>query len=367
MNKLKKLLSLVGPYPYSPRLLFLTVFLCLASRYQVVLFDTAPGQARAKALIAIWFFAAGPGVIVALMTTFFTKFRRWSSESLVLYVFELASIILVMRVARFFSQQSPFWKSYVPENAWLPTTWVTLTGALLFGLIINALLNYAQKITVGKLSEAQELVKSLSEKRALLIKAEEASKMKLAIFLHDRVQSDLMTISLSLKKISLKGEALDQVLINEAIQHLESMRSADLKKVIEELSPNFEIGGLKGSLEVLKQQYCSNMSIAVQVDETSETLGLLYMLAVYRIVEQCLLNSFLHGPAKNVFVSVSTDSEGKSEVLISDDGPGTDLDFVDSGVGTAVIDSWVGILNGKKTVDTVPGHGYRLQVNFPRS
>jgi len=29
-----------------------------------------------------------------------------------------------------------------------------------------------------------------------------------------------------------------------------------------------------------------------------------------------------------------------------------------------VIDSWVGILEGKKTVDTVPGHGYRLVVNF---
>jgi signal transduction histidine kinase len=365
MNKIKKLLGLVGPYPYAPRLLFLTIFLCLASRYQVVLFDIAPGQARVKALMAIWIFAAGPGVIVVLMTTLFTKFRRWSSESLVLYVFEIASIILVMRMARFFSQQSPFWKSYVPENAWLPTTWATLTGALFFGLIINALLNYAQKITVGKLSEAQELVKSLSEKRALLIKAEEESKMKLAIFLHDRVQADLMTISLSLKKISLKDEVLDQVLINEVIQHLESMRGVDLKKVIEELSPNFEIGGLKGSLEVLKQQYGSNMSIAVQVDEKSETLGLLYMLAIYRIVEQCLINSFLHGPAKNVFVSVSTDSVGKTEILISDDGPGTDLEFVDSGVGTAVIDSWVGILNGKKTVDTVPGHGYRLVINFP--
>jgi signal transduction histidine kinase len=365
MNKIKKLLGLVGPYPYAPRLLFLSIFLCLASRYQVVLFDIAPGQARVKALIATWIFAAGPGVIVVLMTTFFTKFRRWSSESLVLYVFEIASIILVMRMARFFSQQSPFWKSYVPENAWLPTTWATLTGALFFGLIINALLNYAQKITVGKLSEAQELVKSLSEKRALLIKAEEESKMKLAIFLHDRVQADLMTISLSLKKVALKDESLDQALINEAIQHLESMRGVDLKKVIEELSPNFEIGGLKGSLEVLKQRYGSNMHVAVQVDEKSETLGLLYMLAIYRIVEQCLLNSFLHGPAKNVFVSVSTDSVGKTEILISDDGPGTDLEFVDSGVGTAVIDSWVGILNGKKTVDTVPGHGYRLVVNFP--
>jgi signal transduction histidine kinase len=365
MSKFKELLSLVGPYPYSPRLLFLTIFLCLASRYQVVLFDIAPGQARVKALIAIWIFAAGPGVIVALMTTFFTKFRRWSSESLVLYVFEIASMILVLRMARFFSQQSPFWKSYVPENAWLPTTWVTLTGALFFGLIINALLNYAQKITVGKLFEAQELVRILGEKRGLLIRAEEESKMKLAIFLHDRVQSDLMTISLSLKKVALKDESLDQALINEAIQHLESMRGVDLKKVIEELSPNFEIGGLKSSIESLIKQYEANMAVLTQIDSASETLDSLNLLGTYRIIEQGLLNAFVHGPAKNVFVSVSTDSDGKSEVLISDDGPGTDLEFVDSGVGTAIIDSWVGILNGKKTVDTVRGHGYRLVVNFP--
>jgi two-component sensor histidine kinase len=65
-------------------------------------------------------------------------------------------------------------------------------------------------------------------------------------------------------------------------------------------------------------------------------------------------------------VSVSTSTSGQTDILISDDGPGTDLDFVDSGVGTAVIDSWVGILNGKKMVDTVPGHGYRLQVMFPQ-
>jgi len=53
--------------------------------------------------------------------------------------------------------------------------------------------------------------------------------------------------------------------------------------------------------------------------------------------------------------------------MISDDGPGADLDLVSSGVGTAVIDSWVSILKGKKTVDTVPGHGYRLVINFPVS
>jgi signal transduction histidine kinase len=107
------------------------------------------------------------------------------------------------------------------------------------------------------------------------------------------------------------------------------------------------------------------MAISVQVDSASEDLDSLYLLGAYRILEQGLLNSFIHGPAKNVFVSIGTDSAGRTEISVSDDGPGTDLDFIESGVGTAIIDSWVGILGGKKTVETVPGHGYLLRVVFP--
>ena len=38
-----------------------------------------------------------------------------------------------------------------------------------------------------------------------------------------------------------------------------------------------------------------------------------------------------------------------------------------SGIGSAIMDSWVGIIGGKKIIETVPGHGYRLQVSFPRN
>lgn len=107
------------------------------------------------------------------------------------------------------------------------------------------------------------------------------------------------------------------------------------------------------------------MSVSVQVDVASEELDSLYLLGAYRIVEQALLNSFVHGPAKKVLVTVATSSTGSTVISIADDGPGTDLTKSQSGVGSAIIESWVGIIGGKKTVDTVPGHGYRLVVNFP--
>ena len=65
-------------------------------------------------------------------------------------------------------------------------------------------------------------------------------------------------------------------------------------------------------------------------------------------------------------MSVSTDSAGVTEIIVSDDGPGILADEITAGVGTAIIDSWVGILSGSKEIDSVPGHGYQLRVTFPQ-
>jgi signal transduction histidine kinase len=54
------------------------------------------------------------------------------------------------------------------------------------------------------------------------------------------------------------------------------------------------------------------------------------------------------------------------ELTISDDGPGASVDAITVGVGTAVIESWVGILKGNKEVDSAPGHGYQLRVLIPQ-
>jgi signal transduction histidine kinase len=239
-------------------------------------------------------------------------------------------------------------------------------ATLILALCTLALIHKSERKITERLKKADDLVEQLKADREELVNLDEAIRRQTSTFLHDRVQSDLMVVGMKLK--SIQGTASDEVneVIERAIARLENTRSADLKNIIQVLSPNFEAGGLKSSIESLIKQYESNMVVLIQIDSASEALNSLNLLGAFRIIEQGLLNAFVHGPAKNAFVSVATDSAGKTEILISDDGPGTELEFVDSGVGTAVIDSWVGILNGKKTVDTVPGHGYRLQVVFPQ-
>jgi signal transduction histidine kinase len=223
----------------------------------------------------------------------------------------------------------------------------------------------AERSITNRLQEANLLVKQLRADREELVNLDEAIRRQTSTFLHDRVQSDLMVAGLKLKSIQGASSAEVNEVIDQVLARLENTRSADLKNVIQVLSPNFEAGGLTGSIKSLVVQYESSMAILIEIDESSEQLDSLFLLGTYRVIEQGLLNAFIHGPAKNAFVSVTTNASSQTEILISDDGPGTDLDFVDSGVGTAVIDSWVGIVKGKKTVDTVPGHGYRLHVEFP--
>ena len=53
-------------------------------------------------------------------------------------------------------------------------------------------------------------------------------------------------------------------------------------------------------------------------------------------------------------------------LAIADDGAGASLEKITAGVGSAIIDSWVAILNGVKEIDTMPDFGFRVQVTFPK-
>jgi len=364
-QKIRKYLSYVGPYPYNPYLIFLLFMAIMISRFMPIAYEVPAGPERHVATATLAVLSLIPSVFFAGMAWVYSKFRFWSDKSLVLYIAEVAlagSFIFI-----YFPRVKPFLRENYAYEFRTPATAspAMFISSVFFFLLSLALIHTAERKILDRLARADKLVEQLKADREELVNLDEAIRRQTSSFLHDRVQSDLMIVAMKLK--SIQGNASDEIneVVDLSITRLEKSRSSDLKNIIEVLSPNFEAGGLKSSIESLIKQYESNMAVLIQIDEGNEQLDSLNLLGTYRIIEQGLLNAFVHGPAKNVFVSVSTDSDGKSEIVISDDGPGTDLEFVDSGLGTAVIDSWVGILNGKKTVDTLPGHGYRLVVNFP--
>jgi signal transduction histidine kinase len=170
----------------------------------------------------------------------------------------------------------------------------------------------------------------------------------------------------AMKLKSIAGKSSDEVngVIELVRARLEQTRMTDLRDLVQVLSPHFEASGFLEAVKTLAEPYGASMEIDVVVDASTEALNHDVLLGAFRIIEQSLLNALVHGPAKHVKISMTTDSKGQSQLEISDDGPGSNTESAKSGVGTAVIDAWLSILKGTKSIETVPGHGYRLTVTF---
>lgn len=364
-QKIKKALSLIGPYPYNPYLIFLFLAAIMVPRLMPIAYEVPAGDARHRATATLILLSLILPTFCAAYTWFLNKFRFWSKTSLTFYILEVAIAQSVIFI--YFPKVKPLlyerygYELRTPATA-SPVMFVVALSIFLFSL---ALIHKADRKILERLENANSLVRQLKSDREELLNLDEDIRRQTSQFLHDRVQSDLMVVGMKLKSVSGKSSAEVNEAIDLAIARLENSRGKDLRNLIQSLSPNFETSGLNGSLDILARHYESSTSISVKVDSPTEKLDSQYLLGIYRIIEQALLNSFVHGPAKNVSVTVSTSSAGATEISVADDGPGADLATVQSGIGSAIIDSWVGILEGKKTVDTVPGHGYRLVVKFP--
>jgi len=361
-----KFIKLVGPYPYNPYLIFLFVASIFFSRYAPTVILVPAGLERLKVAALLLLASAIPGLLFAVGAIFLNRYRFWSQKSTVLYIFEVAffqflNLLSLGPITDILSEHTG-----ETSTVLLPLNFKTFTVSLFLALIALALMHQAERRIFDRLDQADKLVNRLESEREGLIQSDEKLRRQTSQFLHDRVQSELMVVGMKLKSIS--GKSSDEVneVIDRAIVRLEETRATDLKDLIQVLTPNLEAGSLQSALEVLLEQYRADMDLSLHIDVTSEELDAESLLGIFRIVEQSILNSLMHGPAKRVQISVSTDFVGVTDIIVSDDGPGISVNEISAGVGTAIIDSWVGILNGSKEIDSAPGHGYQLRVTFPK-
>ena len=366
MGKLRKFLKLIGPYPYNPYLLFLFCFSIFFFRFFRAVAFLPPGIERVRATVLIFLVSAIPGLLYAGCSILLTRFRFWSSRSTLLYVLEVATFqFLILQYLQVTLKVLNERIGY--SDAFLVATSVKnfLIGLVLF-LAALALMHQAERNINERLQLATSLVKKLEKERAELIQSEEILRQQISQFLHDRVQSDLMVVGMQLKTIAEESPHEIRRQIEQAINHLENTRATDLKSLIQVLTPNLEVGTLSSAVDSLLEKYLQSMDILLHLDDKSEDLSVNNKLGIYRIIEQAVLNALVHGPAKRVQISVKTDNDGCTEIIIADDGPGVSPEKTSPGAGTAIIDSWVSILSGVKEIDSAPGHGYRLQVTFPK-
>ena len=360
----RKGLKLIGPYPYNPYLIFLFFFALFFSRFIPLVSYLPAGQERWRAGGIILIASAVPGVIYSLGAILLRKFRFWSSESTLLYILEVGLLqclnLLYLPLINDFLEEK-VGRSNETLIALSPQIFAV---SLLLALTVLALMHQAERKITDRLNSATKLVGRLESERENLIHSDESLRRHTSQFLHDRVQSDLMVVGMKLKSISGQSSTEVNEVIERAILRLENTRSSDLRNLIQILTPNLEAGTLSSAIDVLLEQYRNTMQVSLDVDVSTEALDTDTKLGIFRIVEQSILNSLVHGPAKRVQISVRADRGRLVEIIIADDGPGVDTENLSPGVGSAIIDSWISILSGVKEIDSAPEHGYRLHIKF---
>lgn len=363
LKKLRGYLAWIGPYPYNPGLIFVFFATTYITRFVPAITQQPEGSARWLAGLTILLLAALPSGIFAVLAYVVQRYRAWPSNTLT-YVLEVAvgqAFLLPVSPVMASVLKTQLGFNYATPSTLNPSLFL---ASLALVLALLAIMHHSERAVLNRLKTADNLVAKLEVDREGIVRADEELRQQTSRFLHDRVQSDLMVASMKLKSIAGSSSAEVNEIIDRVIARLEQTRTTDIKDLVQVLAPNFEAAGFRESVNVLAQAYRTSMEIGILVDESSERLPEEHQLGAFRIIEQALINALVHGPAKNVKIALETNSQRTSKLEISDDGPGGSIDAFVSGVGTAVIDSWVGILKGKKTIETVPGHGYQLTVEF---
>lgn len=112
----------------------------------------------------------------------------------------------------------------------------------------------------------------------------------------------------------------------------------------------------------------SGQTVRTEIDESLEEAPLAVKIAVYRLLQESLTNSWrhAHGGAPKVRVQ---QTEGEALVEIADQGTGFDplAAAVAGRLGLAFMRERVRLLGGIFEVDSAPGHGTRIRARLPLS
>jgi len=197
-----------------------------------------------------------------------------------------------------------------------------------------------------------------------MLEADERARRQVADTLHDQVQAALIAACLHLQTV----EPSDRAAIDAVIGRLEHLRKVDVRRAARALSPTLSEVGLASSLAELGSQYEPGMltfvKVSPQIDGAGSRVDERTRLGCYRIVEQALLNSAVHGGARNCHVNVECTVEGIL-VTVIDDGAGFRGIDPQAGSGSALISTWARTLDGTWSWDEPDSGGVRLLVHLP--
>ncbi|MCM3876599.1 MAG: HAMP domain-containing protein [Thermoanaerobaculia bacterium] len=233
---------------------------------------------------------------------------------------------------------------------------------------------------VGRLGRSLETMRARLERddrRAELLKrflsAQEGERMRIARELHDETCQTISALSFRLESALSElpaGGARERLV---EVQGLAGRALDDLHRVIFDLRPSvLDDLGLLAAVRWYAARHLEPLGIKVscEFEDVESRVPQDVATAVFRIVQEALLNVARHAGAEDVLVQIAA-GEKALLIEIEDDGRGFDPGSVvqpsetGRGLGLLGMRERVEILGGKMSLDSAPGEGTHLAFEIP--
>ena len=248
---------------------------------------------------------------------------------------------------------------------------VSLTALRMFFPVwfINAVIGTVFARINPEATAAKDSLQVVVAQRRLLLESEERVRGQVASYLHDRVQTDLVSIGLRIRAAYTLDATEMKAELDSALDELERVRSNEVRKASRQLSPTLGHVTLSTALRELADAYLPGMRVTIvesdvisaQLHDKSEISR---ATGIYRICEQGLLNAAVHGRASECLIQLTRTSRDEVTLVLSDNGVGMQGESFEPGMGMTVISAWVEALGGQWSLQPASS-GMTLIATFP--
>ena len=239
---------------------------------------------------------------------------------------------------------------------------------LLLGFLVFRNYQHTKQLQQKRIQEL-EAEKQLEATEAVL-KGEEQERSRLARELHDGLGGMLSGIKYSFN--TMKGNLIMTPENAQAFERSMDMLDSSIKEMRRVAHNMMPEALVKFGLDTALRDFCGDINRTGALEVNYQSLGMenarveqTTAIAIYRIVQELINNTMKHAAAKTSIVQLSKTPQGIN-ITVEDDGKGFDPVILQSvkGIGWSSIQSRVEYLKGKLDIQSAPGKGTSVNLEF---
>lgn len=248
-----------------------------------------------------------------------------------------------------------------------------LLGAIVLGIFLTLLVfrnhKHRENLQKARISEL-ETEKQLAAAEAVL-KGEEMERTRIAKDLHDGLGGMLSGIKYSFS--TMKGNLIMTPENSQAFERSMDMLDSSIKEMRRVAHNMMPEALVRFGLDTALKDFCHDINQSGALQANYQSIGLAdadveqtTAITLYRIVQELINNILKHAAAKTAILQV-TKTGNQLTMTVEDDGNGFDTVIIEhggGGMGWSNIKNRIEFLKGKVDVDSKPGKGTSVHIEF---